>query len=472
MSKFTTVGLLAGAVLALAGCGGHSARRPKLAEIDRVPRLETISPKLQETFRVPRDYTATVEPLEKADLYPQVRGVVEYLSADADIGRSVRGSALTPPAAATGLALLGVHPLTGTAALLAAHGGGEVLVQLAIPDVLAERDNKKALLELSQEARALAHKAREVAAREVKEAEAQRKRYQADVAFRAVQHQRMVRLVSQDTVQKQQAEETELQYRSATAALEAAEAQLLTKHARLSQAEAEVGVAEAKIRVARAELERLEAMVSFATIRAPFDGVVTKRWLDRGAIVKDFATPLLTVMRTDVVRVLIDVPERDVPYLRAGYGSPTGGNPVILRVPALRDRVPGGQFAGQVTLAASSLDPVTRTMRVEVWLSNPNRYLLPQMTGTASVVLEERRNVYTVPSSALVRHGDKASVYCVVDAKGDPPRGVVRRINVEVGIDNGEVAEIRRGLTGSEKILAKGQGMVREGDFAIAVPAR
>jgi RND family efflux transporter MFP subunit len=472
MSKVTTLGLLAGAVLVLAGCGGHSARKPKLAEIDRVPRLETITPRFRETFALPRDYTVTVEPLEKADLYPQVRGVVEYLSPNADIGRSVRGSALTRRAAATGVAMLGVDPLAGAATLLAGHGGGEVLVQLAIPDVLAERDNKKALLDLSREALALAHKAREVAAREVKEADAQRKRYQADVAFRAVQHNRMVRLVSQDTVQKQQAEETELQYRSATAALEASEAQLLTKHAKLAQAEADIGVAEAKIRVARAELERLEAMVGFATIRAPFDGVVTKRWLDRGAIVKDFATPLLTVMRTDVVRVLIDVPEPEAPFFRAAHGSPAGGNPVILRVPALRDRVPGGQFAGQVTLTASALDRDTRTMRVEVWLPNPNRYLLPQMTGTATVVLEERRNVFTLPSSALVRHGDKASVYCVVEAKGDPPRGVVRRLTVEVGVDNGEVAEIRRGLTGSEKILAKGQGMVREGDFAIAVPAR
>src|SRR5262249_36981539 len=127
MSKGTTVGLLAGAVLALAGCGGHSARKPKLAEIDRVPRLETITPRFRETFALPRDYTVTVEPLEKADLYPQVRGVVEYLSPNADIGRSVRGSALTPRPVGTGAAMLGVGPLAGTATRLAGHGGGGAL---------------------------------------------------------------------------------------------------------------------------------------------------------------------------------------------------------------------------------------------------------------------------------------------------------------------------------------------------------
>ena len=59
MNKAVPVTLLAGALLALAGCGERSARKPKLAEIDRVPRLETLAPKFRETFPVARDYTAT-----------------------------------------------------------------------------------------------------------------------------------------------------------------------------------------------------------------------------------------------------------------------------------------------------------------------------------------------------------------------------------------------------------------------------
>jgi multidrug efflux pump subunit AcrA (membrane-fusion protein) len=149
---------------------------------------------------------------------------------------------------------------------------------------------------------------------------------------------------------------------------------------------------------------------------------------------------------------------------------------VILIVPVLRDPVSGETmtFAGKVTLTAGALDPVTRTMRTEIWLPNRGGHLRPQMTGTASVVLEERKDVFTLPSSAIVRQGekgDKAAVYCVVDTKGDPPRGVVRHLDVEVGVDDGRVAEIRRGLTGNERIITKGNGVVQEGDFAIAVPA-
>jgi HlyD family secretion protein len=450
MSRFTTVGLLAGAVLALAGCGERSARKPKLAEIDRVPRLETISPKFQETFRVPRDYTATVEPLEKVDLCARVqagttglrgmRGFIKTIPKEIDIGRQV--------------------------------GEGDLLIELELPDLAADREVKNGMLTLANNALRQAEQATQVAAADIKEAEAQILRYQADVKFKTLKQKRLERLVKQETVQPELQEEADLELQAAQAALQNASAQVTTKKARYEATLRDKDVAASKVQVAKSELNSLDVLMGFSKIRAPFPSVITKRWVNSGDTIKDAAMPLLTVMRTDVVRVLIDVPEPDVPYLRAAYGSPTGGNPVILRVPALRDRVPGGQFAGQVTLTAKALDPVTRTMRVEIWLPNPNGYLLPQMTGTASVVLEERRNVFTVPSSALVRHGDKASVYCVVEAKGDPPRGVVRHVDVEVGVDNGEVAEIRRGLTGAEKILAKGQGMVREGDFAIAVPAR
>jgi multidrug efflux pump subunit AcrA (membrane-fusion protein) len=172
-----------------------------------------------------------------------------------------------------------------------------------------------------------------------------------------------------------------------------------------------------------------------------------------------------------MVRVLIDVPERDVPYIRAaGAGKP--GNPVELRIPALADKVPGGKFPGEVTYIASSLDPTTRTMRAEILLPNRAGYLKPQMTGTATVVLEERTEVFVVPASAIVRQAGKVSVFHIADAKGSPSRGVVRRADLEVGLEDGLVVEVRRGLTGTEQIITKGNGVVREGDFAIPVPTR
>jgi RND family efflux transporter MFP subunit len=433
--------LLAVLLGAAVGCGVQHSAKPRLGEVERLPRLETSQPQ-RTTLLVKADYTATVDSLEKADLCAQVRGAVKTIAADVDIGRPVKE--------------------------------GEALITLDIPDIVAERDNKKALLEQARNLMEQAVQAQRVAGEEVKEAEAQEKRYQADTDFRDLQYRRVAKLAEAQTVQPQLAEEAQLQFLSARAALKASQAQIQTKRARQVAADVEVKVAESRIKVAQAEVERLDALVGFATLRAPFDGVITKRWVDRGATVKDSAMPLLTVMRTDVMRIILDIPERDVPHIRAaGKPSPEEqGNPVTVRIPALQEAVPGGEFQGRVTRMASALDPVTRTMRTEVHLDNRSGYLRPQMTGTAQVVLGEREHVLTVPSSALVRVGDKLELYYVADPLGDLRRGVVKRAEVELGLDDGKRVEIRRGLTGQELVIAKGNGVVRVGDPAIAVPVR
>ena len=62
--------------------------------------------------------------------------------------------------------------------------------------------------------------------------------------------------------------------------------------------------------------------------------------------------------------------------------------------------------------------------------------------------------------------------FVISGLSGDPPRGTVRRVPVELGLDDGKRAEIRKGLDGSERVIAKGNGVVREGDTVIAVPVR
>ena len=120
---------------------------------------------------------------------------------------------------------------------------------------------------------------------------------------------------------------------------------------------------------------------------------------------------------------------------------------------------------------AAALDPITRTMRVELHLDNKLGLFRPQMTGTAQVVLAVRE-AYTVPASALVRAGNKTEIYLVTDITGDPPRGTVKRVEVNVGIDDGLRVEIRSEvLTGRELVIAKGAGVLRLGDQVIAVPA-
>jgi RND family efflux transporter MFP subunit len=275
---------------------------------------------------------------------------------------------------------------------------------------------------------------------------------------------------------RQLVDEVQLQADAAGAAWEASKAQVATRDAKRVLAEADLKVARARIDVASAELRQVQEQLEFAIVRAPFDGVVTKRWVDRGATIRDAATPLLTVMNTGTVRVLLDVPERHVPLVKIGRLVPGDEerDTVTLRIPALRDVVTSGEFTGVVARIAGALDPNTRTMRTEVHLDNRAGHLKPGMSGTATLQLEERRDALTLPSTALVRREGRAWVYFVDEISGDPPRGVVKRVEVELGLDDGRRVEVRNAhvFRGDERVIAKGNGVVREGDIVVPVPLR
>jgi RND family efflux transporter MFP subunit len=424
------------------GCGGRLGKTP-LAEVDRYPRLETVEP-VRTMMQVKVELLATVDALEKADLCARVPGVVSYLPADVDIGRRVQA--------------------------------GEKLIELAVPDLLADRQQKEALAEQAKRQKQQVIEGQNVATKELAEAKEQEKRYQAEHNLRKDQHQRTSQLVERSVLQPERAQETKSQLEAAEAAWRAAKVQIETKQAKLQALAADLEVAESRIKVAEAEVERLKALIGYATITAPFNGVITKRWVDRGATIKDAAAPLLTVMNTDTVRVLLDFAERDVPLVNATEQNPNpdgSGDPVLLRFAALRDTIPNGEFQGTITRVAAALDATTRTMRAEVHLDNRKGLLRPGMYGTATVILEERSNCLVIPSTALARRGSDVEVYYVEELEGNPPRGPVRVAKVMLGLDDGQRVEIRGGLPNNKaRVVARSSSVIREGDTIIPVPLR
>jgi RND family efflux transporter MFP subunit len=229
-------------------------------------------------------------------------------------------------------------------------------------------------------------------------------------------------------------------------------------------------VAASRVKVAEADVKLVNAKVDFATIKAPFDGIITRRWVDNGAIIKDPGTPLLTVVRTDVVRVIIDIPERYVPMIRATQSkSPRGeANLVELKIQKYKGE-------GRITRLASNIDDMSRLMRAEIHLKNSQDLLLRGgMTGTAIVYLDKKNTKkLTVPSTALVRVDKEIRVYYIDDLTDqDPPRGKVKMVKVHIGEDDGTQVQILSGLTGKELVIAKGNGVVRQGEAAIPVKAR
>ena len=120
-------------------------------------------------------------------------------------------------------------------------------------------------------------------------------------------------------------------------------------------------------------MRKAQTQIGYTKVTAPFDGVVTRRTVDTGAVVGPAkpgeTAPLLTVMRDDVVHVAFDVDERQ---RLAGRRRPAGRDP---RAAALGET----EFQGKVTRISGAIDPAAGTFRVEIDLPNPDGKLRPGM---------------------------------------------------------------------------------------------
>jgi membrane fusion protein, multidrug efflux system len=220
--------------------------------------------------------------------------------------------------------------------------------------------------------------------------------------------------------------------------------------AKFELAKANINNEKAKIDNASADMERLKALLEYGKIKAPFDGLITERFVDPGALVQDASSdnvsPVVTIMHTDTVRVLIDVPEPDVPFVEKG-------DEATLVVDAL----PGRNFTASVTRFANALNPGTRTMRTEIDIPNPDQLLRPGMYGNITLSLDIIKDAVTVPAHAITVEKNNKYVYKVNDGK-------VEKVRIETGIDDGIRVQVVKGLTGGEDIIVKGNNTVSDGD--------
>jgi multidrug efflux pump subunit AcrA (membrane-fusion protein) len=148
--------------------------------------------------------------------------------------------------------------------------------------------------------------------------------------------------------------------------------------ATLEVGRADIALAQANVQAAAADMHRLQALLQYTKIVAPFDGVVTRRFINPGDLVQAATstrptTPLFTCQKIDVVRVFADVPEASATTIRQGWPAQ-----VRLYGPSAQT------ISGSVTRIASALDSATRTMRVEIDLPNPDEKLLPGMYAQVS----------------------------------------------------------------------------------------
>jgi RND family efflux transporter MFP subunit len=211
------------------------------------------------------------------------------------------------------------------------------------------------------------------------------------------------------------------------------------------------GVTEAKVREAQSQAKAVQTafgktsvLADYAHIRAPYTGVVTKRFVDTGAFIQTASTnsnaaAIVTVARMGTVRILINVPEAEARYIKRG-------SPVMLTMTGQPDK----PFKGRVTRTGGNLDPRTRTLLVEVDLPNGDGSIMPGGYATAKVVLETHPDVVAVPSPAV--GSDKSGKYLYVVESGK-----AKRVPITVGFDDGAFTEVADGLRGNEQVVVTGR---------------
>jgi RND family efflux transporter MFP subunit len=203
--------------------------------------------------------------------------------------------------------------------------------------------------------------------------------------------------------------------------------------------------AEKLMKVAEANYQTAQTRLGYARVTAPFAGTITKRYLDPGALVTANASTLFTLMDLDNVKVVINVLEKDAPLIAVGAEA------VVTA-----DALPDDSLAGRVGRLSQAVDPATRTMPVEVFVSNGDRRLKPGMYATVTLVLSEHPNAITVPTQAVLTDAKGQFAYVV---RND----TARRAPVQTGIEQNARTEITAGLSGTERVITTGQQYVRDG---------
>jgi membrane fusion protein (multidrug efflux system) len=204
---------------------------------------------------------------------------------------------------------------------------------------------------------------------------------------------------------------------------------------------------------AKEALSQLVATQAYEVMRAPFDGIITARNVDPGALIPQSttstpgSTPILSMATLTPLRIYADVPQSAAPFIK-------DGDQVTVTVREYPER----SFPGTVTRHPEALNVETRTMRVEVDLENRDSALLPGMYAIVALSVSTPSAVPMVPDDALIFHSGKVLVPVVRDRR-------MHLAEVTLGYDDGINVEVTRGINESDIVAINVGQSAHEGEI-------
>ncbi len=334
---------------------------------------------------------------------------------------------------------------------------GQLIAEIDTPTIDEELDQARAdLLE--------AKAAYDNAIAQVKEdnakvatAQADVEKAKANVQYATITAKRWQDMCIRGSVSQQSRDEKIRSLDAQNADLSAQQANLKAAQAQVEVGKAEVKQAASAVLAKTAAVKRLEAEQGFQKVMAPFDGVITLRKVDPGALITKGSSSsnleLYQMAKIDALRIYISVPQRIARYMKPG-----------MLADVLVPEYPERKFVGTVTNVSGALDPNTRTRQTEIKIDNPDHALLPGMYAEVKVTTVREEPWIRVPGTTIVTRTDGMYVVVVRDGKAHyQPVGI--------GRDFGEEVEIKTGLNGGEHVVISPSDDLRNDEPVQAVAA-
>jgi RND family efflux transporter MFP subunit len=282
------------------------------------------------------------------------------------------------------------------------------------------------------------------------EAKSQISGAEASVAAAQAQFDRTQDLVQRQSLQDRMLDESRKSLDSERAQEDAmrsmvnsAQAEIAVAKAQLVTAQADLDAAEAATDIVRRERDELQVAIDYATLKAPFSGIVTERNIEPGNLVRGenevgVGKAHFVVSQVDQIRVRVPVPESDAPLV-----SP--GDLMTLTFPSFADEPP---LTAKITRTSGNLDPSTRTMMVEAEMPNADGKLLPGMFGQASINLSTEVAANMLPARAI-RFDEAGNAYVYLLS----PTDEVTVATITTGLDDGNRIEVQSGIQPGQRVI-------------------
>jgi RND family efflux transporter MFP subunit len=211
--------------------------------------------------------------------------------------------------------------------------------------------------------------------------------------------------------------------------------------------------ADADYYTAKSTLDALHTRLGFLTIKAPFAGIITKRFIDKGAMIQSGLSqsnpqPIVEIQDVNRIRLTLPVPESDAVGIKKG-----------MQVQVSFPELSGHEYSETISRISSALDQQSKTMQVEIDIDNRNGKIISGMYAKAQLQLSSRSNILSLPVIAKTSHKNEDYVLVVNNNK-------VERVIVKVGLSDRNYFEVLNAeITAETKVIVQGKGLVNPGQI-------